>query len=624
MKSLKHRILIKFCVAVAIIVSVIEVVISWKLDVSISRQAEVITSNLTDKEYKVLNGHGNVLTFLLDREKSNLQLGTGEISKNTLLLKQIESQQGMAMAKTLQKLCPPLGIDIAMIYDLDGRLISSFPKEVDFKWAGQYFKSSGFVKNKKELQKEVQAPVYTRLGTDLLQEMGISGPGGSGKGALGLVSSGPMFDDFGDPVAICVAWKLLNNYDKPLNKLHEATGSVSVLYLDSSPVAYAGFTGKEGRSYSESDLELDTRVIAEIYKNAGSGNRSLTFGGEKFLSSCYPISDPGGNNLGAACIGVNEHQLLETQALMLSHAVATKQSVQMWLLGIGIASLVVFIFFSVITATGITGPIARAIESLGSSAVEVATISEQLSSSNQRLTEGTSRQVAAIEESSSSLEEMSSMTKKNADNAKEANHLMAQVDQTMSKATNSISYLSESMNAIASAGTNTQTLINTIDAVAFKTNLLALNAAVEAARAGEAGAGFAVVADEVKNLAKKTSEAAKDTDVYITEIVKRINEAVNLTVKTNHDFKEVTNHIKKTGELVNEISAASLEQAQGIDLITNAVGEMEVVTQENNTNAEESASVSVEINAQVENLRTVIGELAVVVGAKNSNGMVRK
>lgn len=150
--------------------------------------------------------------------------------------------------------------------------------------------------------------------------------------------------------------------------------------------------------------------------------------------------------------------------------------------------------------------------------------------------------------------------------------------------------------------------------------MLALNAAVEAARAGEAGAGFAVVADEVRNLALRAADAAKDTTALIEGIVKKIGEGSGLVNTTNEAFSEVADSSAKVGELVSEISAASKEQAEGIEQVNRAVVEMDRIVQQNAASAEESASASEEMSAQAEQMKSYVNGLAALVGGNTKDG----
>jgi methyl-accepting chemotaxis protein len=276
---------------------------------------------------------------------------------------------------------------------------------------------------------------------------------------------------------------------------------------------------------------------------------------------------------------------------------------------------------SYLMARSISRPINRVIEGLSDGAEQVASASTQVSSASQSLAEGASEQASSIEETSSSIEEMSSMTRQNADNAKQANSLMADTSKVVDEANHSMKALTLSMSEISTASEETGKIIKTIDEIAFQTNLLALNAAVEAARAGEVGAGFAVVADEVRNLAMRAAEAAKNTANLIEGTVKKIKNGSEIVAKTNEAFEKVATGAKKVGELVGEIAAASQEQAQGIEQINKAVAEMDKVVQKNASSAEESASASEEMNAQTEQMKSHVHELVVLVEGKG-NGVV--
>jgi methyl-accepting chemotaxis protein len=284
--------------------------------------------------------------------------------------------------------------------------------------------------------------------------------------------------------------------------------------------------------------------------------------------------------------------------------------------GVGIA---VAILLGIFFANYITKPINNVIERLSNSTDQVTSVSGQVTAASQSLAEGASRQAAAVEETSSSLDEMSSMTKQNAENAQQASLLMSNDTRLSHRIiTDKMTLMQNVIKASVSASEETSKIIKTIDEIAFQTNLLALNAAVEAARAGETGAGFAVVADEVRNLAMRSADAAKNTESLIADSTAKIQQASTLFEEISAELSNNRHLAKKVTEIVGKITAASQEQAQGIDQINKAVSEMDKVVQQNTTNAGESASAAEEMSSQANHLKNVVGDLTGLVGGKSA------
>jgi methyl-accepting chemotaxis protein len=291
----------------------------------------------------------------------------------------------------------------------------------------------------------------------------------------------------------------------------------------------------------------------------------------------------------------------------------------------GTALLLILLAVSFGFSRRIARPVRGVIAGLRASAERVAAASLELSSAGQSLSEGSSEQAASLEETSASLEQMAGMIGQNADNAVEAERLTTETRQVVARANQAMEELTGAMEKIGRSGQDTSRIVKTIDEIAFQTNLLALNAAVEAARAGQAGAGFAVVAEEVRNLAMRSAEAARNTGALIQKNIAQLEEGAGLVEETNAAFVEVTRGADRIGALIGEISAASKEQADGIEQVNRAVSEMNQITQQNAATAEEAASASEAMHAESRELDNFIRELTVLVeGGRKGSGETGK
>ncbi len=289
----------------------------------------------------------------------------------------------------------------------------------------------------------------------------------------------------------------------------------------------------------------------------------------------------------------------------------------------GILSLIIGIALSTWLIHNITGPINRIIETLKSGSDQINSAAGQIASASQSLAEGSTTQAASLEETSSALEQMASMTRQNADNASKTNETTISNNKLVSEGVHAMSQMTEAMNDINDKSEKVSRIVKTIEDIAFQTNLLALNAAVEAARAGEAGKGFAVVADEVRNLSQRSAQAAKDTTELITGTVESVKHGSEIASHLTTSFSSIAEGSQKVGDLINQIAAATNEQAQGVDQVNTAVAQMDKVTQQNAANSEETASASEELSAQASTWVDSIGELVGLVSGKQAVATMR-
>ena len=232
--------------------------------------------------------------------------------------------------------------------------------------------------------------------------------------------------------------------------------------------------------------------------------------------------------------------------------------------------------------------------------------SEQVSSGSQALAQGTSEQEASIRELSDYVQDISGRVNKNAENAKNVSEISDTATTDLKEGNAEMQKMLAAMKIIDEKSAEIEKIINTIDNIAFQTNILALNAAVEAARAGEAGKGFAVVADEVRNLASKSAEAAQTTSELISSTIEAVSNGTAIADSTAQTIESVMERFSNANSLINEISDSSAQQATMVDQVLSSVGQISAVVQNNAATAEESASASALTAAQAKELQKMV------------------
>jgi methyl-accepting chemotaxis protein len=227
---------------------------------------------------------------------------------------------------------------------------------------------------------------------------------------------------------------------------------------------------------------------------------------------------------------------------------------------------------------------------VSSAADQVAAGSQELSASADQMSQGTTEQASAAEQASASMEEMASNIKQNADNAAQTEKIARQSASDAETSGQAVNKAVEAMQTIADR-------IAIVQEIARQTDLLALNAAVEAARAGEYGRGFAVVASEVRKLAERSQSAATEISAVSSDTVKAARSAGEM-------LTTLVPNIRKTAELVFEISAACREQDIGASQVNEAIQQLDKVIQQNASAAEQMSATSEELAAQAEELQS--------------------
>jgi len=250
---------------------------------------------------------------------------------------------------------------------------------------------------------------------------------------------------------------------------------------------------------------------------------------------------------------------------------------------------------------------------------QVSAGSKQIADGAQALAQGSTEQAASVEELSASISDIAQKTKDNAEKAGRAASLAGTIKTSAEKGSHQMDEMTAAVREINHASQSISKVIKVIDDIAFQTNILALNAAVEAARAGQHGKGFAVVAEEVRNLAAKSSVAAKDTGALIANSMEKAELGARIADETASSLVEIVSGINESSQIVSEIAMSSEEQSIGIRQINSGIDQVAQVVQQNSATAEQSAAASEEMSSQSAMLEEMISQFKL----RNDGGMRR-
>lgn len=395
---------------------------------------------------------------------------------------------------------------------------------------------------------------------------------------------------------------LINRNYELVDEVQKQTRSLATIFMGDTRIATTVLKNDGDRAEgTQAAQEVIDRVLKEGKEYIGKAIVNTKMCRTKYI----PLRDSSGKVIGMWFVGIEIDQ------------VNLKMRNISFLIGLFSLFLVlVGVLISLYFNTSIVKPIRVVTRNLDQITQQVASASAQLSASSQLISEGSTEQAASIEETSSTLEESVAMIGQTTENTKQAAVLSKQVKELSDKGDCEMQELTSSMNELKKSSTQIGKIIKVIDEIAFQTNILALNAAIEAARAGEAGMGFAVVAEEVRNLAQRSAQAAKDTAIIIESNISLSEKGMVVTEMVKNSLGDITTQVKKVSELMEEITAASQEQYQGIEQVNSALAQMEVITQQNSSSAEENAAAAQELNSQSQSIMDIVQQLSHLVNLK--------
>jgi len=246
------------------------------------------------------------------------------------------------------------------------------------------------------------------------------------------------------------------------------------------------------------------------------------------------------------------------------------------------------------------------VEEVRSGVEAVSSASIEIANGNQDLSARTEQTASNLEETAASMEQLTATVSQSADTARQADLLASTAAQSAERGGAVVGQVVQSMQRITDSSHKIANIIGVIDGIAFQTNILALNAAVEAARAGDQGRGFAVVASEVRSLAQRSANAAKEIKHLIDSSVENVATGSAQVAQAGQSMTEIVASVRRVSDLIEEITASSTEQRDGISQVNHAVTHLDQMTQQNAALVEESSAATASMRDKARRLADVV------------------
>jgi len=601
--SITYKMMFWFGLAAMISIVMVGFVVSVNITSNVSRQSQRLMADMTDQINASLNLPHQTIELLLHEE---IQRDIHELLLSSTLAKNIERKQLKNIEPELYRTAEILGLDYILLIDLERRITASYPINIDELAVEKYLATWEFSKKALESLLDAsqnQAASFDSLtwhDTAALTAFGLQQRDIAGKGALAIAAAGVIKNDFDEPLSLAIAGRLLNNYTKPLQRLTDLAGYDSVIYRDSTPISFAGFSAKEAEAEAAA-LAIPAELQSAVYQSADKLKQTLTLAGMRYLTACSALRTFSSTPVGMLCVGIPETRIARIQENVRSCGVEMRQNVQYWLVGIGGAAILLFMLLSWGIARKIVTPLAylsdvtqqiatgdlrqtipatsrdeigtlsqavndmlvqvsRVIRQARDVADRVALESQHLHANAQEMAQGANAESAAAEEISSSIEEMTINIAHNSKNALQTAQLALQSAEDAQETEEAVQRMLEAIHEIAKR-------VSVIQDIAAQTRLLSLNATIQAAHVTEFGKGFSVVAAEVRDLAERTQFMAEEISLLAMTNVEIAEHAAEKLAALMPD-------IQKTMEFIQEVHAASREQKNGTDAINKAMQEL--------------------------------------------------
>lgn len=659
--QLKQKMMIVFCSVVVILIAAITGIVTLKLGESISNQTGVLSQSLEDLTNKKIYGHHQVLAAFIENIQHNIRRNVEDISTNPDTYTLMEDQNIKDLTLLLSSSCQRTGTDFAFVYNLEGKLQSSVPKEANSLTAETLLKLTGIQTVIQKIQDEkgdaelANLNISIKLDPEKMKALELyKGDVPADSGIL-MISTRIIPDDFGDFFGICLSGKMLNRFTAPLTLLYEATGTAAVVYQETNPIASAGFTNSDTDPQESKQLQISQEFLAEVYSSQGAVNKILPLAGKNYLTTSTAIRSSDGENIGIICVGRPEAEIIQAQDMVMASSVKTKSVVQKWLTAIGFISLFVFIIVTHFITTRMVNPLItltetvkhietegdltrrtdikqndeigklakgfntftitlqKIIKEINNKAQTLASASEILSGLSKSMSSGAADMSLQSNSVAGAAEEMSSTISNVAAASEQAStnmNIVASATEEMSSTVNEIAQSSEKAKNIATAAVDkVQTAsdkvfrlgnaANDISKVTEVITEISEQTHLLALNATIEAARAGEAGRGFAVVANEIKELGRQTAEATKEIRSRIEGIQTSTTETVEEIKGITQVINDVNDIVNTIAAAVAEQSATTLEISENVSQASNGIQDISQNISQSSTVSEEISKDI-------------------------